>query len=152
MIEINGNRLNCCESTLVKINERHRLQYFGPEIIKIGSNFGGGLAGWGSACGAATGAVMALALELGTNGDEPNEEFKAKRDQMRDITQGFLKAFEQTWGSVNCVALLGVDRRTEEGKAEYERLKAKGVFHCDDYVDWASKEIIKLIDSNYNIY
>ena len=74
--------------------------------------------------------------------------FKAKREHMRDVTQIFLRAFEEKWGSINCTPLLGVDRRTDEGKKEYERLKAKGVFHCDEYVEWASEKVIELLGAN----
>jgi hypothetical protein len=41
--------------------------------------------------------------------------------------------------------LLGVDRRTEEGKARYTELKAQGLVKCDDYIDWAVKRALKIL-------
>jgi C_GCAxxG_C_C family probable redox protein len=131
MITLGENRLNCCESTLMIVNDKLVLPEFGKCVLRQASNMGGGVAGWGSGCGAVTGAAMAIGLMLGTDGDEDPHMFKAKREHMRDVTQIFLRAFEEKWGSINCTPLLGVDRRTDEGKKEYERLKAKGVFHCD---------------------
>ena len=146
MITLGENRLNCCESTLVRVNEILSLPEFGKCVLRQASNMGGGVAGWGSACGAVTGAAMAIGLMLGTDGEEGPQEFKMKRDHMRDVTQEFLTSFEEKWGSVNCMDLLGVDRRTEEGKTEYERLKAEGVFLCEDYVAWASEKVIELLE------
>ena len=70
MISLDENRLNCCESTLVRVNDALTLPEFGKCVIRQASNFGGGVAGWGSACGAVTGAAMAIGLMLGTDGDE----------------------------------------------------------------------------------
>ena len=103
------------------------------------SSFGGGVGGWGSACGAVTGAVIALALVHGTDGEETLEQFKANRGRLREASQFFLKDFEDAFGSVNCMDLL------EEGKARYAELKAQDLVHCDDYVDWAAKRTLETL-------
>jgi len=139
MIGRNGKSFNCCESVLIMVDEEYPLKGFEPNIMKAASSFGGGVGGWGSACGAVTGAVIALALVHGTDGEETLEQFKDNRGRLREASQYFLKDFEDAFGSVNCVDLLGVDRRTEEGKARYAELKTQGLFKCDDYVDWAAK-------------
>jgi len=41
--------------------------------------------------------------------------------------------------------LLGVDRRTEEGKQRYEEMKERGETHCGEYVEWASSYILKML-------
>ena len=145
MITRGENRFNCCESVLIRVENGHPLPGFGPEAIRIASGFGGGVAGWGSVCGAASGAVMALALLHGTDGGEPPGVFQGKRDLLRRVSQEFLKSFEREFGSVNCVDLLGVDRRTEEGKRRYDELKAQGVFRCSEYVDWATDFVLKML-------
>ena len=145
MIGRNGKRFNCCESVLIMVDEGHPLQGFEPNIMKAASSFGGGVGGWGSACGAVTGAVIALALVHGTDGEETLEEFKDNRGRLREASQFFLKDFEDAFGSVNCMDLLGVDRRTEEGKARYGELKAQGLVKCDDYVDWAAKRALETL-------
>ena len=145
MISRDGKRFNCCESALMMIHEEHPLPGFGSSIMKAASSLGGGVGGWGSACGAATGAVIALGLVYGTDGDETREKFQDKRGHLRDVSEVFLKEFEGAFGSLNCMDLLGVDRRTEEGKARYDEMKAQGLVNCDDYVDWAAKRALEIL-------
>jgi C_GCAxxG_C_C family probable redox protein len=145
MIEQKGLKFNCCESTLIRVNEKHPLPGLGSPVMRVASNFGGGVAGWGSACGAVTGAAMAFGLLMGTEGDETPEGFKQKRDRMRALTQVFNKAFEEKWGNVNCYGLLGVNTRTPEGKARYEEMKARGETHCEDYVKWAAEKVLSIL-------
>ena len=145
MIVRDGKRFNCCESALMMIYEEHPLPGFESSIMKAASSLGGGVGGWGSACGAATGAVIALGLVYGTDGDETQEKFQDKRGHLRDVSQVFLKEFEGAFGSLNCMELLGVDRRTEEGKARYAEMKAQGLVKCDDYVDWAAKRALEFL-------
>jgi C_GCAxxG_C_C family probable redox protein len=145
MISRDEKRFNCCESTLIRIDGEHPIPGFDEDIMRVASNFGGGIGGWGSACGAVTGAAMALGLLYGTNGDEPLGEFEEKRKTARALTQEFMKSFEEEWSTVRCIDLLGVDFRTPEGREEYEEMKMKGETQCEDYVEWASNEIINLI-------
>ena len=145
MIVRDGKRFNCCESALMMIHEGHPLPGFESNLMKAASSLGGGVGGWGSACGAATGAVIALGLVYGTDGDETKEKFQDKRGHLRDVSQVFLKEFEGAFGSVNCMELLGVDRRTEEGKARYDEMKAQGLVKCDDYVEWAAKRALEIL-------
>jgi C_GCAxxG_C_C family probable redox protein len=145
MIVRDGKRFNCCESTLMMIQEGHPLPGFESSIMKAASSLGGGVGGWGSACGAATGAVIALGLVYGTDGEETKEKFQDKRGHLRDMSQIFLKEFQDIFGSVNCMDLLGVDRRTEEGKTRYDEMKAQGLVKCDDYIDWAAKRGLQIL-------
>jgi C_GCAxxG_C_C family probable redox protein len=145
MISRGAKKFNCCESVLIRVDDGHPLPGFGPEALRIASGFGGGVAGWGSVCGAASGAIMALTLLNGTDGGETPGGFQERRDRLRDVSQDFLKSFEGEFGSVNCVDLLGVDRRTEEGKKRYDELKVKSVFRCSEYVDWATERVLKML-------
>jgi C_GCAxxG_C_C family probable redox protein len=113
--------------------------------MRIASNFGGGVAGWGTACGAVTGAAMSIGLLMGTNGTESLEEFEEKREKMRNLSQEFNQAFEEKWGHVNCYDLLGVNTRTPEGKAKYEEMKARGETKCGEYVEWAAEKVLELL-------
>ena len=146
MIVRDGRRFNCCESVLIMVDERHPLKGFESNIMKTASSLGGGVGGWGSACGAAIGAVIALGLVHGADGEETPEEFQKRRMQLRDLSQVLLKEFEEAFGSLNCMDLLGVDRRTEEGKARYAEMKAQGLVKCDDYVDWAAKRAFQILE------
>jgi C_GCAxxG_C_C family probable redox protein len=145
MISRGEVRFNCCESVLMRIDESHRLPGFDVNVIRIASNFGGGVAGWGGVCGAVSGAVMALGLVYGTSGDEVEREFSEKRKRMRALTQELMKAFEEEWGHINCYGLLGCNTRTPEGKAKYDEMKAKGLLHCDEYVKWAGRKALELM-------
>ncbi|MBD3170885.1 hypothetical protein GF326_00275 [Candidatus Bathyarchaeota archaeon] len=149
MIERDQKRFNCCESTIIKVNEKHPLKGFGTGVMRAASNMGGGGAGWGSICGAVSGGVMAFGLAMGTNGNEAPEKFTAIRDEMREYTQEFLKAFEQEWGHINCFDLLGVDTRTPEGKAKHEENKAKGIYYCEDFVQWAADKILEIFKEKH---
>ena len=145
MIVRDGKRFNCCESVLLMVDEGHPLLGFESNIMKAASSLGGGVGGWGSACGAATGAVIALGLVGGTDGEETIKEFQDKRGRLREVSQVFLKEFEDAFGSVNCMDLLGVDRRTDEGKARYNEIRDQCVGKCNGYVEWAAKRALEIL-------
>lgn len=151
MYEKDGNRYNCSESVILFVNDEIPLEGFGKGVMRANSNLGGGGAGWGSLCGAVNGGCQVFGLLMGTNGDEPPMEFKAKREKMRDKTQVYLKAFEEKWGHINCFDLLGVDARTEEGKKKYKENREKGIYFCEDYVKWSSAKIIELASADLDI-
>jgi C_GCAxxG_C_C family probable redox protein len=146
MISRGDLNFNCCESVLLRIDGRDSLPGFDSDVMRIASAFGGGVVGWGSVCGAVSGAAMALGLAHGTDGDEDPEEFQDERGRLRLMMQEFMRAFEDEFGSVNCMDLLGVDRRTEEGKRRYDELKAQGVFRCGEYVEWAADRVLEMLD------
>ena len=102
MFERDGKRFNCCESVIILVNQEIPLSGFGIGIMRGASNLGGGVSGWGSICGAVSGAAMVYGLIAGTEGDESPEEFTRKRETMRGHTQEFLRLFEEKWGHVNC--------------------------------------------------
>ena len=104
MIERDGIRFNCCESTIIKVNEQHPLKGFGVGVIRAASNMGGGGAGWGSMCGAVSGAVMAFGLAMGTEGNETPEEFTANRKQPR-----WSKRYPHPLSPLQCAAVFHGD-------------------------------------------
>ena len=145
MITRGENKFNCCESTIIRIDEAKPLPGFDTDVMRLASNFGGGGAGWGSLCGAVSGSVMAAGLLLGTEGTESPEEFQSKRERMREITQEIMQEFESRWGNVNCYDLLGVNTRTPEGKQRYEEMKERGETHCAEYVEWAAEKVLEVL-------
>ncbi len=145
MITRNGIKFNCCESVLLRINEETPLPDFNSSTLRIASNFGGGVAGWGSVCGAVSGASMAIGLLLGTEGWETPEVFERKREFQRSFIQEFMKAFEEEWGTIKCLDLLGVDFRTPEGKEIYELMKRREETHCPEYVTWSAEKVVNMI-------
>ena len=151
MISKGDKRFNCCESTLLRIDEGRPLPGFDEDLMRLASAFGGGVMGWGSVCGAVSGASMALGLIYGTEGEEPTGEYDDIRSDMREFGQVFMSEFEREFGSVNCRDLLGIDRRTEEGKKRFEELRSQGVLHCGDYVEWASNKIFEMLKNFWSV-
>jgi C_GCAxxG_C_C family probable redox protein len=145
MIRRDEKGFNCSESALLRIDSEHSLPGFDKDIMRVASGFGGGVGGWGSICGAVSGGVMAFGLLYGTDGTEDLEEYDHKRSALRELQQDFFRAFETDYGSINCMDLLGVDRRTEEGNKRYQELHAQGAFDCGKYVDWAVEKVLAML-------
>ena len=142
-------RFNCCESVIMMVDEKHLLPGFDAAAMRIASNLGGGIAGWGEICGAVSGAAMVLGLAYGTDGDEAKTTFDDMRTRERKLMQEFLKSFEERWGHLGCCALLGCTDCTPEARTKHaEELKAKGENHCDEYVDWAAEKTLDIIKMN----
>ncbi len=146
MIIKDGHKFNCCESVLIAVNEKNPLPGFNSAILRMASNLGGGVAGWGDICGALLGGAVAIGLTLGTNGDEPIQKFDEMRLKERKITIELIKGFREKWGDVDCCGLLGCEGCTPEERAKRgEDLRARGESHCDDYVEWASNKTLEMI-------
>ena len=141
-----GKEFDCAESVLIIVNEGHPLPGFEPNIMKAASPLGGGVGRWGSACGAATGAVMALGLVYGTDGEESLEEFQDKREHVNEMSKVFMREFEEAFGSVNCNDLFfGLFPWTEDSEARYNEMNAQDLVKCDDYIDWAAKRVLETL-------
>ena len=139
-------RFNCCESTLMKIDEKHPLPGFDKNVIRIASNMGGGVAGYGDMCGAATGAAMAFGLLYGTDGNETLQVYEEMRATQKALTLRLLEQFRAKWGYVTCRGLLGCEGCSPEVRFKrYNELKEKGETHCDEYVDWSADAALKII-------
>ncbi len=146
LIVRDGKNFNCCESTLMMIHKGHPLPGFESNIMKAASPLGGGVGRWGSACGAATGAVMALGLVYGTDGEESLEEFQDTREHLFEMCKVFMKEFEEAFGSVNCSDLFfNLFPWTEDSEARYNEMNAQGLVKCDDYINWAAKRVLETL-------
>jgi C_GCAxxG_C_C family probable redox protein len=139
-------RFNCCESVLLLIDRKHPLPGLSSSVIRIASNFGGGIAGWGDMCGAVTGVAMAIGLINGTEGNENVLVYDEKRAKERALTQEFIESFRSQWGYITCRGLLGCEGcSSEERKKRYDELNAKNETHCDEYVDWSAQKALDLL-------
>lgn len=128
------------------INEKRPIPGIGKDVLKLASNFGGGVAGWGDMCGAATGAAMAFGLIFGTEGIESLKVYDEMRLREKQITQRFLEEFRAKWGYVTCRGLLGCEGCSSEQRfARYNKLKEQGLTHCDDFVEWSAKKALEII-------
>jgi C_GCAxxG_C_C family probable redox protein len=123
------------------INEKRSLPGFGEDILRLASNFGGGVAGWGDMCGAAAGAAMAFGLIYGTEGNEPLKIYDEMRLREKQITQRFLQKFLGKWGYITCRGLLGCEGCSPEQRfARYNKLKEQGLTHCDDFGEESARD------------
>ena len=147
MISRGDLKLHCCESTIIRIHNVKKLPGFDEDVMRIASGFAGGVGGWGMVCGAVSGSVMAMGLLCGCEGTETPNVYEEKRSELRLMSQKLMKAFEDEFGSVNCMDLLCVDRRTDEGKRQLEELRARGVLPCDEYVEWSANKTLEILTS-----
>ncbi len=144
-----GKGYNCCESTLLIVNDGHPLPGLESNVMKVASLTGAGVGWSGGACGAVVGIATALGLVYGTDGEESLEEFQEKRGRNKALNRSLLREFKETFGSINCKGLTGLDFLVDE---EYEKWPAvfaerneKGPVNCDDYINWATKRVLETL-------
>jgi C_GCAxxG_C_C family probable redox protein len=105
--------------------------------LKLAAGFGGGMGRMGHACGAVTGAFMALGLKYG--GLDP----KAK-EKTYELVREFASRFKDRHGSLNCNDLLACDISTPEGR---ERIKQQRLHStlCPQFVRDAAEILEELL-------
>ena len=144
-----GKEVDCCESTLLIVNDTHPLPGFESNIMRAASLTGAGVGCSGTACGAVVGIATALGLVYGTDGEESLEEFQEKREHNYELTRTLMREFKETFGSLNCKGLTGldflVDEEYEKWPAVFAERKANGPVECDDYIDWAAKRVLETL-------
>ena len=146
MEQKNGLSFNCAESVLIGVQKNHSVPGCQTSCMKVASVLGGGIAGSGEVCGAASGGVICLGLSGGTNGSETPDVFKDKRGAIRPVVQEFLQEFEACWGSVRCSDLIAMDKGEQDPKGNLRANAGSIQNHCDDYVKWSTEKIILLLD------
>jgi C_GCAxxG_C_C family probable redox protein len=80
-------------------------------VLRAATGFGGGVGHTGGACGAVSGAVLAVGLLFGSTGPEEKEA----KERTYALTQEFIARFSQKNGTISCTGLLGCDLSTDEG-------------------------------------
>jgi C_GCAxxG_C_C family probable redox protein len=89
--------------------------------LRASGAFGGGIAGRGEFCGAASGAFMAIGLKYAkVRGDD-----NASRDKTYALCSEFARQFETEFGSLQCRDILGYDLRDPD---EYRTARETGIF------------------------
>ena len=138
----NGRSFNCAESVMIRVDRKSSLPGFNDSCMRISSVLGGGFAGCGEVCGAASGAVLALALLTGTTGNEPVKDFKEKRSYARSVISDFMNNFTDNWGSVECKFLRAMDSGGIPQKGKLRIGPAKNL--CEEYVDWSTEKVLSI--------
>jgi C_GCAxxG_C_C family probable redox protein len=105
-IELMNKYHNCAQCTLVAIQEISGLKEDG--LAKASSGFAGGIGGMQSACGALTGAALALGMKYGRDVSYlqgPPEEAGKKQGEVIEQVARLAKWFEHEFGSIICTDL-----------------------------------------------
>lgn len=133
------HKMNCAQSVLTSFAEELGLS--NDLALKVARAFGGGMGQSKGACGAVTGAYMALGLAL-----KPSGDYLKDRAQMGNAMGEFNRRFLELHGALNCTDLCGYDLSIPEQGAEARK---KNVFAtvCPGLVRDAAKileEILQL--------
>ena len=137
-----GRSFNCAESVLIRVDRDTSLPGFNDTCMRVASVLGGGFAGCGEVCGAASGAVLCLALLTGTTGDESVEDFKERRKFARTVISDFMNEFTDNWGSVECKYLSAMDSGGVPPKGRLRSGPARKL--CEEYVDWSTEKVMNI--------
>ncbi|MGB5910762.1 MAG: C-GCAxxG-C-C family protein [Promethearchaeia archaeon] len=128
---------NCAQAVLKAYGTQYGL---GEDIaFKITSSLGGGLARSGNACGAVTGALMAIGLRY----RNLNFEDQESKELTYETGENFIEQFRNINGTIICKELLNYDISTLEGR---EKAKMNNLFEdlCPKFVKSAA-EILETI-------
>lgn len=97
---------NCAEKIVYGANVAYELG-IAQEDLKLSAAFGGGM-GYEGTCGAVTGGLMVLGRLF-------TETVQHQSDQLRPLTDEFLKRYRESMGSLECKPLKERHKTEEEG-------------------------------------
>jgi C_GCAxxG_C_C family probable redox protein len=106
-----GRPYNCCESVLLALAE-----YLGMDselIPKIGTAIGAGVGLNGLLCGSISSVALMIGVKYGRASPEKSPQ------PAWNMIDGYLAAFKEKFGAVNCRELTGVDVKTPTGWQKY---------------------------------
>jgi C_GCAxxG_C_C family probable redox protein len=136
--ELFDSGFNCAQSVLAVYGPRFGVGT--PELLRLSTPFGSGIAGTGGMCGAVTGALMVLGLAYGRD-DIAREDAKLITNEKCSV---FLQRFSGERGSVVCRELLGHDI---SDPAVREMVRERGLFRtqCPVFVESAAALLEELL-------
>jgi C_GCAxxG_C_C family probable redox protein len=130
------DHINCAQAVVA-----FALEMMGedPDLILTAHYLGGGIAGMGEACGAVTGAALALGLrDYHRVGSDSNTE-----DPTRDLLKTLLRDFTGEFNTRRCADLTGHDLSTPEGMELFKKSEIRD--RCSLYVGWACDRLAPLL-------
>lgn len=133
------NVYGCAETTLIVLQEAYGLN--GATDSSPAMALNGGIAWSGGACGAITGAAMAV----GRLAAQRIADHKEAKGTARSIIGHLMTAFRAQHEYVNCRDLIGLDISTEEGHAAFI---GDQVWHtvCMGQIEFVLRKLIALQD------
>lgn len=130
-----ARKANCAQSVLTAFSEDFGLNV--DTAYNIAQGFGGGMH-INSACGAVTGAYMALGLANPPSKDDP----KKSGEKFNALVAEFNRSFKELHSSLNCTELLAYNLSIPE---EAKKAREAGLFatKCPEFV----RDAAKIVDS-----
>lgn len=130
------DRVNCAQAVL-----RFALLVTGldPDLFVAARYFGGGMVGIGEACGAVTGAALALGLRDCRLPEQVTHQPPLTSDRLQDLLRDFSAEFD----SRRCIELTGHDLSTPEGHKMFRKSDAHE--RCAVYVAWVCDRLTPLL-------
>lgn len=130
---------SCSQAVLSSRCEKYGLDQ--KTALAMATGFGGGIARTGNTCGAVTGAIAIIGLHAGSDraGDT------AAKENTYRLVREFIAEFEDAFGSINCVDLVGCHIGTPSG---HDQARKNGVFEnvCPRFVDGAVDILDRILD------
>ena len=121
--------------------EAYRLE--NEDFLWAGTGFHGGIAGQQQApCGAISAAAIALGLRHRCSPDDKEKAEAGRKAAIADIAE-LVRSFNEKFGDISCLGLLGVDLSDE---ATLKQAIGSGLFEqkCDNYVLFVIEKLYEL--------
>ncbi len=137
-VDMFAQGFNCSQSVFCAFAESMGLDR--QTALKAASGFGGGMGAMGAACGAVTGAFMALGLKFG----HTSPQDKAAKQRIYGMIKDFAARFKAAQGALDCRDLLGFEIGTPQG----QKLAAERDIHhkvCPKFVRAAAEILAQML-------
>ncbi len=133
-----AQKYNCSQSTFAPF-----AKYYGMDLdlaFKIAAPFGGGFGHMGEACGAVSGALMALGLAKGNAVVD-----REKKHACYHLAAEFQEKFKAEHGSVLCPKLLGLDIGDPD---QLQKARNRNLFAevCPNYIETAVRLMVDILE------
>ncbi len=109
-------------------------------LPQLATGLGGGISHKGSVCGALTGAVMAIGMNIGRT----NPRDRKTLQKVYEKCQRIWEEFEKEFGKTNCLDLTGTHLDNEEERQKW--LAAGGREKCADLVEKTAQMICRVLE------
>jgi C_GCAxxG_C_C family probable redox protein len=140
-IESFRSGLNCAQAVVGAYSED--LNYDDKLALSISCGFGGGMGRLQETCGAVTGSFMVLGI-YNCNKIEDNQE---RKEATYAMVQKFNKSFKKIHKTTDCLAILNVDLKTEEGNNYAKKNNLFGTV-CEKCILDSIKIVNQLMEEN----
>ena len=109
------------------------------QAIKMATPFGGGVARWGTICGAVVGGAMGLGFCFGaTRGGD-----KESRDRTYAKVQQIIQDFEREFGTIQCKDLIHLNLRDPADRKKFQEMNLRQ--RCSQFVARNVANVRKLL-------